>query len=462
MVTSLANQLDAVAVSSDGDFFLHDAKRGVIDVQSFCTSVMKNHKHCKIYHRQNLAEDLKVRDDLTPLLALVLGNDYTVDNYCNKLRRIMGIESTDNFKEISTKLADYLVNATGNIDEILISICDGDEDMSDQLRKELGEFDHNNESVTAQSSQYLEFDESGRKHPSVGEIVGKRSTLEEFIDALVKAGFLSAEVFDLGKHSVHSSSLQLEEIEKESTAASSKDIRKWFYHLVLQTGSIVKETSRVGRKFETREIEITTELPPLFDLLQKPLEEKQIFLMELMNIPHNKQSFIFSLIHTPSALFLMALRYFVQKINLSHEEIRAFLAMHIRLEKRLLQYVIPSEPDQNLLHIFNSFHSVFYYTSARRTRVGSYVLQSCVGGEPRRAMMVVRLCWECCNGDNGNGTSPGRPCGSSVRSGGDEWLIFAVNPSSGSGKMMSSCWGAMEQILVWWGSHSKCNKILVW
>ena len=110
MVTSLANQLDAVAVSSDGDFFLHDAKRGVIDVQSFCTSVMKNHTYCKIYHRQNLAKNFKIRDDLTPLLALVLGNDYTVDNYRNRLRLRIGIESSDNFKEVSTKLADYLVN----------------------------------------------------------------------------------------------------------------------------------------------------------------------------------------------------------------------------------------------------------------------------------------------------------------------------------------------------------------
>ena len=71
-IASLARDWKCPVLSNDSDFFIFDVKGGFIPLSSFDV----DHLTARIFYRSNLARYFGIREELLPLFASLLGNDY--------------------------------------------------------------------------------------------------------------------------------------------------------------------------------------------------------------------------------------------------------------------------------------------------------------------------------------------------------------------------------------------------
>ncbi|XP_041975972.1 protein asteroid [Aricia agestis] len=81
-IASLARHLNCPVLSYDSDFFIYNVLYipfNTLEIKSKPINIEGESKHCmkcKIFKVQNLTEHFEIKDDVLPLLAILLGNDY--------------------------------------------------------------------------------------------------------------------------------------------------------------------------------------------------------------------------------------------------------------------------------------------------------------------------------------------------------------------------------------------------
>ena len=365
LVASLANQLDGYVVSNDSDFFLLDLKKGLITITSLCDSIKQSQPYCPIYKRHNLSDYLGISPDLLPIMALVLGNDYSVERYRLQLLSLMGIQPRDKIDVKMEHIVKYLRGAT-SVNQILQRLCCGSNEMRSQLSKELQEYDvHQFDEL---SQEYITYLKTQQKQNTARHLFNDKKNLKTFIDELVRAGLIDACVLDLLNYKTHFVGVQCELIAKRCTSVCSSVLRRHVYAMLLKQDDLIVEYTRSGQEYRPKMVRPANSLPPLKELWSRSDEERQSFLLELLDIPMEGRSAIISPA-TSSSLFLITLQYFTQVHSTSEDQTNAFLEMHLIFRNGNRCFDVP-HLDQVLLHVYGSFHTVFYYINMINTLLG--------------------------------------------------------------------------------------------
>uniref|UniRef100_A0A7M5XAR0 Uncharacterized protein n=2 Tax=Clytia hemisphaerica TaxID=252671 RepID=A0A7M5XAR0_9CNID len=362
---SLANQLDGYVVTNDSDFFLLDLKKGLITITSLCDSIKQSQPYCTIYKQQNLSQYLGIFPDLLPIIALVLGNDYSVDCYRLQLLSLMGIQPRDKIDVKIEHIVKYLKGAV-SVDRLLQTLCCGNEEMRSQLSKELEEY--NVHQFDGLSQEYIGYFETQQKETAARNFFDSKNKLKNFIDQLVRAGLIDACVLDLLNYRTHFVNVQCELIAKRCTSVCSSVLRRYLYGMLLKQDEIVVDYTRSGQKYRPKMVRPSNDLPSLNELWSRSEEERQSFFLDLLDIPLEGRGAIISPAHQ-SSLFLITLQYFKQVHSTSEEQTNTFLEMHLILRNGNRCCDVP-HLDQVLLHVYSSFHTVFYYINMINTLLG--------------------------------------------------------------------------------------------
>ena len=223
------------------------------------------------------------------------------------------------------------------------------------------------------------------EHPkTMAEISCKenRTTILAFLLEMLRFGFFRGHLLDIYKYRVHCLNLQIECIDRQSTSSFSTVIRQHLYSILLretsneasnQDGVELTEFQRSEQDYVRKTIKITPYSQTLFDLLDQSTDDRRLFILRIIQLADQFEA-INEISRTVkgSMLFLLALKHFNQKCNVSVYQLEAFLIMHIFC-KREKTIVFPEEPDLDfsLLHQFSSFHSVLYHFSMLNTLLGN-------------------------------------------------------------------------------------------
>uniref|UniRef100_A0A7M5XB73 Asteroid domain-containing protein n=2 Tax=Clytia hemisphaerica TaxID=252671 RepID=A0A7M5XB73_9CNID len=370
MTAAVANQLGGYVVSNDADFFLYEVGEGIINFNSFY------YGNYKAYKYEKLARCLNMRADLFPLLALILGNDYSEANFLKKIQEKLNLNRSgtyDGLRLNMEKIVQYMKSKESlSCEKILQDLCGGDADMFQKLRKELSEFTVS----TLQESAKKNLD--GNQHKSIKDIFNiDNIRADQLVDHLVKSGFLLGNVSDLITRRISYVTVHGEDVAEKPAALYSIELRKCLYSLLLGKGKEVTEYSRKSGKFSREKITLLTDQPRLMELVSKNEDERRSWLFCVLGVQEDE---IKKLDGKTNSLILMALKFYSKEFTNLHKNdenidsflprvIRAFLCMHIYMTN---EKTAPASPqlELHLVHTFNCFQTILFYISILNTLVG--------------------------------------------------------------------------------------------
>jgi len=218
------------------------------------------------------------------------------------------------------------------------------------------------------SQEYIGYFETQQKETAARNFFDSKNKLKNFIDQLVRAGLIDACVLDLLNYRTHFVNVQCELIAKRCTSVSSSILSRYLYGMLLKQDVIVVEYTRSGQEYRPKMVRPSNDLPSLNELWSRSEEERQSFFLDLLDIPLEGRGAIISPDHQ-SSLFLITLQYFTQVHSTSEDQTNAFLEMHLILRNGNRCFDVP-HLDQALLHVYSSFHTVFYYINMINTLLG--------------------------------------------------------------------------------------------
>ena len=370
--------MNGIAVTNDSDFFLFDIPNGVIKLDDLWKFIDGNDNKVPLYKRENLASLLKVYADFLPCLALVLGNDYSNKDYLKLLWSKIDITDKDD-DEIKIQKIVHFINKNsivGSDEQILQQLCDDNEEMKNQLQKEIDQY---RVVQLTENEPLLELPKLSIK--TMVDIRNDNDTsVFGYLKGLLRAGILDAYIFDILKEKhEHFTCVQIFGcIEDLSPVSFSRQIRKNLYSILFSYASPaiihLTEYSREVSDYVSKPVTITPKSQDLFKLLDEQLSNRQEFILNIINVNVNLDQ----MVDGGSALYLLALKYCSKKMSIKFENgiVEKFLNMHILCKnknKERAQQVENAKPKLNfkLLHLLACFESVLHDLSTINTLLGN-------------------------------------------------------------------------------------------
>lgn len=380
LVAAIANKMNYPVVTNDSDFFLLDIKRGVISLDAVIDAVGQAPRidpKCPVYHRSFLLSHLNLRAPMIHFLAVLMGNDYSVNRYLNAWRDKTGViqKKEDHVKEF----ADYL-RPFAEIEDAISSLCDGDQEMESSLKKELNEYD-----LTVVNNECDQLYHA-INHPKTFPEIFQLDSHVTCINELNRFGFVHSDCIDVLCSSSHFIKVQCENINRKTSSCGSEELRVYMYQIVLALrcdrggGEKVRiqEFKRAGSEYKSSDVfvDIENETLPVH-VFRCTLPEKRSALLCLVGFP---MELVKEIENEAALLFLLAAYHWthVSGHELSANHIKALLGSYLICSHGNVgighgfgsKEMGAIDLDKDAAHELCNFQSILFYMTQLNTLMG--------------------------------------------------------------------------------------------
>ena len=361
MIASLANKIECPVVTADSDFFVTNIKYGVLPLKS----TLKDSPILPIYFLKNFAEHLDVKIDLLPLIAVIMGNDYSTDDMLDMIKMNCGVRNKDgcvlDLKSRMKRIAYYLRPFKCKNDAIL-GLSGGDKlnvTLKESIELMLKEFDV--EQVNDERDKlYRILKRTPPERKEKLATIFENTSLEEFVKGVCHDGLVDPGVMGIYYSNEHFTGVQCEDVCKRSSCVASDKIRFRIYSLLQSTAT--SEFRRIGHEYKPQRIDVEKSAVNL--LKYQTIDKKKIFfdliafsdlkLFESQNISEN-------------LLYLISVKYWIQQMStcgwkVCVEEVQALVICFLLLHSTDKCSYLCEEPfDLNVAHKYAAWQSILFY-----------------------------------------------------------------------------------------------------
>lgn len=398
LVVAVANKLGCAAVTNDSDFFLLDVQHGVVNLDLLLDIVQQmpaSNLKCSIYHRTHLLSHLKLRESMIHFLAVLMGNDYSVNEYLKSWRETTGVALNCGKKllieEQITTFTKYLTQFT-QVEDVVTSLCGGVEGMESSMRKELDEYDLS--VVTEECEQLCHALKSSM---NLSEIFVLPSN--ECVNLLNRFGYLSSCCIDIINSLTHYTDVQCENLSRKSSSGASEELRMYIYRLLLMLRDsnhgnqeiCIEEFKRASDAYKSYSVTINMDgVKNLQAIRECSVEDKRDIFFQLIGFPKE----LLDDVEAEAALFILAAYHWthftVGSLGVTPYHAKALLGSFLICRHNSGQGLsfaskeIKTRLDMDAAHLLCIFQSILFYVMFLNTLLGHpFVNQSArfmVGG----------------------------------------------------------------------------------
>ena len=362
MIASLANKIGCPVVTGDSDFFVTNVTYGVLPLHS----TLSKSRKWPIYFLKNFVKHLTVKKYILPLIAVIMGNDYSTEDMLDMIQLNCGVRNKHgcvlDLNPRMQRIADYLRPFKCKHDAIL-GLSGGDKlnvTLKESIELMLKEFDVEQVNDERDKLYKILIRIPSEREKKLSTIFENTSLEEEFIKSVCYYGLADPGVLDIYYSNVHFTGVQCEDVCKKSSCVASDKIRFRIYTLLQSTE--IHEYKRIGHEYKCKCIDVERSAVDL--LTYKKIDKQKIFfdligccdlkLFESQNISEN-------------VLYLISLKYWIQQMftcgwKVCLEEVQALVVCFLLLNSTHKHSYPDKEPfDLNVAHKYSAWQSILFY-----------------------------------------------------------------------------------------------------
>ena len=341
-------------MSSDSDLFIVNVVAGVIAMSSFLN--ISNLTNIDCYNLKNLAQLLHLATDKIPFIAIILGNDYSVNQYLKLIQKKCGIiDQHGNLIKINARLqkvAEYL-NSKSDSHEIVLSFVQDAGEIAVDLKKHIESIldEYNLCLCQLQASSLLPILLRKETNP---EDFKSYTSMTDYLKIMCSYGMVHTCVLNIYFGHAHFLFVQSENVSAKSATLISRELINIIYDLCSITGTI-KEFQRVGLDYKET-----------LRVIDKPatmtnISDKRLYMCQLAGLDFHECT-------NEDILVVISLRHWIIKSNETNnqvgiEHIKAlaitYLSLKVNCHKRSDFNV--ADFDIVVGHRFCEWQSILHY-----------------------------------------------------------------------------------------------------
>ncbi|XP_012558366.2 protein asteroid isoform X1 [Hydra vulgaris] len=252
LIAVFANYLNCPVVSSDSDLYIVDVAQGVISMSNFMN--VSNLNNVVSYNLQNLCQLLHLAKEKMPFLAVILGNDYSINSYLTLFQIKSGIsDQQGNLIKVTPRLqkvAEYL-NSISSRDDIIRSLVQDVGEMTADIKEHLIMILDNYDLsyYKLQASSLLPILLKQNSNPECQ--LKSYNSMGDYLKVMCSHGKVHSCVLNIYFDHVQFYHIQSENVSAKAATCISRDLVDIIYHLCSITDN-VKEFQRAGLNYKEK------------------------------------------------------------------------------------------------------------------------------------------------------------------------------------------------------------------